>query len=90
MGLARPTEAFDDESMLTQAGSVIGTPDFIAPEQARDATTVDHRADLYSLGCTFYFLLTGRAAVPRGHVGRKTAQASEGKSDPASNRFAVA
>jgi serine/threonine-protein kinase len=66
MGLARPTEAFDDESMLTQAGSVIGTPDFIAPEQARDATTVDHRADLYSLGCTFYFLLTGRAPFPDG------------------------
>jgi serine/threonine-protein kinase len=66
MGLARPIEAFDDESMLTQAGSVIGTPDFIAPEQARDATTVDHRADLYSLGCTFYFLLTGRAPFQEG------------------------
>jgi serine/threonine protein kinase len=66
MGLARPTEAFDDESMLTQAGSVIGTPDFIAPEQARDATLVDNRADLYSLGCTFYFLLTGRPPFPEG------------------------
>lgn len=69
MGLARLTEALDDASKvsaLTQAGSVIGTPDFIAPEQARDATTVDHRADLYSLGCTFYFLLTGRPPFPEG------------------------
>jgi WD40 repeat protein len=57
MGLART--AGDDQSTLTQTGAIIGTPDFIAPEQAKDASTVDHRADLYSLGCTFYYLLTG-------------------------------
>jgi serine/threonine-protein kinase len=44
----------------TQHGTFMGTPDFIAPEQAMDAHEVDIRADLYSLGCTFYFLLTGR------------------------------
>jgi serine/threonine-protein kinase len=58
MGLARLADS-DERSALTQVGSVVGTPDFIAPEQAIDASTVDHRADLYSLGCTFYYLLTG-------------------------------
>ena len=49
---------------LTAADVVIGTPDFLAPEQARSAQSVDVRADLYSLGCTAYFLLTGRVPFP--------------------------
>src|SRR5262249_36886138 len=44
----------------TPEGSVLGTPDYIAPEQALDAHGADIRADIYSLGCTFYFALAGQ------------------------------
>jgi serine/threonine protein kinase len=45
---------------LTAAGSLLGTPEYLAPEQALDAASADIRADIYSLGCTFYHLLVGR------------------------------
>jgi serine/threonine protein kinase len=50
----------DAATALTVRGTAIGTPEYMAPEQIRDATSVDTRADLYSLGCTFYYLLTGQ------------------------------
>jgi WD40 repeat protein len=49
-----------DSAKCTQQGALMGTPDYLAPEQAMDSHAVDIRADLYSLGCTFYYLLTGK------------------------------
>jgi serine/threonine-protein kinase len=75
MGLARVVEptagSASSASSLTQLGTVVGTPDFIAPEQARDARAADIRSDLYSLGCTLYYLLSGQPPFPEGSVMEK-------------------
>jgi serine/threonine protein kinase/tetratricopeptide (TPR) repeat protein len=59
MGLARLGDG-DDSNALTRIGTAIGTPEFMAPEQAQNSHTADIRADIYSLGCTFYYLLSGQ------------------------------
>lgn len=67
MGIARilqHQESPESITTLTQPGVVIGTADFIAPEQLESPHTADHRADIYSLGCTFYFLITGQVPFP--------------------------
>jgi WD40 repeat protein/serine/threonine protein kinase len=73
LGLARMMHTPDEDSpsTLTESGAVMGTPDYLAPEQARQSHEVDIRADLYSLGCTFYFLLTGKVPFPGGTLGEK-------------------
>lgn len=63
LGLTRCELSLNDSAFaeLTKAGTIIGTPDYMAPEQIKDSRTADIRSDLYSLGCTFYFMLTGKA-----------------------------
>jgi serine/threonine protein kinase len=72
LGLARltagTTEGKKGYSSITQAGGILGTVDFMPPEQAVDSTAIDHRVDIYSLGCTLYFLLTGRPPYVAGSL----------------------
>ncbi len=56
---------------LTGAGAVLGSADYIAPEQAADPRSADIRADIYSLGCTLYFLIAGAPPFPQGTVQNK-------------------
>ncbi|MCA9067708.1 MAG: protein kinase, partial [Planctomycetaceae bacterium] len=63
MGLARINNPLNDpgaQENLTLPGSIMGTVDFMGPEQAADTTKADARSDIYSLGCTLFFILIGR------------------------------
>ncbi|MCA9187821.1 MAG: serine/threonine-protein kinase [Pirellulaceae bacterium] len=71
MGLAK----FSEESLASISAvyndRVVGTADYLAPEQAVNSQTVDTRADIYSLGCTLYFLLTGHPPFPTGTIAER-------------------
>jgi serine/threonine protein kinase len=70
MGLARLHQVAHDHD-LTVSGVTLGTFDYISPEQARDPRSADVRSDLYSLGCTMFFMLTGRAPFAEGTMVQK-------------------
>jgi uncharacterized protein (TIGR03067 family) len=65
------SDAVAARSDLTAAGAIMGTPDFISPEQAEDARQADIRSDIYSLGATLYYLLSGRVPFADGSVMHK-------------------
>ena len=74
MGLARLHQVEHADNDLTASGVTLGTFDYISPEQARDPRHADVRSDLYSLGCTLYFMLSGRPPFPEGTVLQKLLQ----------------
>jgi len=82
LGLAR---SVDDtlETDITRAGTTVGTVDYMSPEQGRNSKLADIRSDLYSLGCTWYHMLTGKTPFPEGSMTNKLqAHASKPPPDP--------
>jgi len=73
MGLARMVResADDQQHSLTADGAVMGTVDFLPPEQSFDTKSADARSDIYSLGCTLFTLLTGQPVYPASTLVQK-------------------
>ncbi len=81
MGLAR-LPAVGGVPDLTESGMTLGTYDYISPEQARDPRAADVRSDLYSLGCTLFFMLTGRPPFADGTAVQKLLQHQQSAPPP--------
>jgi serine/threonine-protein kinase len=71
MGLARTSDEIDASLTKDHDERMLGTVDYLAPEQALDSHLVDPRADIYSLGCTLYFALTGHPPFPDGTLAQR-------------------
>lgn len=71
MGLAKFAVTEDESLTVAHDENVLGTADYLAPEQALNSHSVDSRADIYGLGCTLYFLLTGHPPFPDGALAQR-------------------
>ncbi len=74
MGLALVGSGDDESLTVANNENVLGTADYLAPEQALNSHQVDHRADIYGLGCTLYFLLTGKPPFSDGTLAQRIAK----------------
>lgn len=74
MGLALVASTDNHSLTVAHNENVLGTADYLAPEQALNSHSVDHRVDIYGLGCTLYFLLTGRPPFPDGTLAQRIAK----------------
>ena len=72
LGLA--FQADEEDERVTRDGTTVGTVDYMSPEQARDSRKLNERSDIYSLGCTFYYLLAGSPPFPGGTLADKLAR----------------
>jgi len=86
LGLARlqkrARESQQSATITSEGTLTMGTPDYMAPEQAIDFHRADIRADVYSLGCTFYFLLTGQPPFPDGFLTEKLMRHQQAEPPP--------
>jgi len=73
LGLALFNTEGEESLTVLYNEKVMGTADYLSPEQAVNSHTVDHRADIYSLGCTLYFLVTGRPPYDKGTLAQRIA-----------------
>ncbi len=74
MGLALVAAQEEESLTVVHNENVLGTADYLAPEQALNSHQVDHRADIYGLGCTLYFLLVGKPPFPDGTLAQRIAK----------------
>jgi serine/threonine protein kinase len=74
LGLALFSESEMASLTIAHNENVLGTADYLSPEQARNSHQIDHRADIYSLGCTLYYLLCGHPPFPDGSLAQRIAR----------------
>lgn len=80
LGLAKAT---DEDMSMTASGTGLGTPHYMPPEQARNAKHVDHRCDVYALGCTLYHMVTGQLPFSGETIIELITNKEQGKFKPA-------
>ncbi|RMG36596.1 MAG: serine/threonine protein kinase, partial [Planctomycetota bacterium] len=86
MGLARFVSESAQEGEITQTGQIMGSPDYIAPEQARSAKDADIRADIFSLGCTLFHMIAGEVPFSGDTIMEKLVKRIEQEAPPLSTK----